>query len=351
IEGSRLVDGPVTWRLRSDESDLKIFKGYNPASPPGGYLYMGVMDVFATIDEVVDLFRSDSPMHAKQYTQRFGRDLLDMAHLYALAAPSDEDSKMVAVTWRAYKKPVPGVTMKRDACLLECHRDFDVNGRRGRVCAIKSIQVASCPDMETELGLVRMTNYGSGHVFVESDRPGYLQLSFLLHGNVARGSRVENFVGNVLKRKDQLTDKAVTRRCRSVTNIDVWLRENRAARSPSMPEHMGLAPSAAKPTAPSVATYVSFVVCVMLGWVLVGLLHVVCGNCIFKWKVSPSESIQVCSKCSLAVPRGPKASPSARSHPQSDVMSTAAWSCVSGYAKSEDMSRYSDTEVGYLVRF
>ncbi|RHY58752.1 hypothetical protein DYB34_000758 [Aphanomyces astaci] len=347
IEGSRLVDGPVTWRLRSDESDLKIFKGYNPASPPGGYLYMGVMDVFATIDEVVDLFRSDSPMHAKQYTQRFGRDLLDMAHLYALAAPSDEDSKMVAVTWRAYKKPVPGVTMKRDACLLECHRDFDVNGRRGRVCAIKSIQVASCPDMETELGLVRMTNYGSGHVFVESDRPGYLQLSFLLHGNVARGSRVENFVGNVLKRKDQLTDKAVTRRCRSVTNIDVWLRENRAARSPSMPEHMWIPPSSRHSCFHCLKGFGAFgrkTNCPKCG-------HVVCGNCIFKWKVSPSESIQVCSKCSLAVPRGPKASPSARSHPQSDVMSTAAWSCVSGYAKSEDMSRYSDTEVGYLVRF
>ncbi|RHY29220.1 hypothetical protein DYB32_005326 [Aphanomyces invadans] len=119
IEGAQLVNGPVTWRLRSDESDLRIFRGYSPASPPGAYLYMGVMDVFATIEEVVDLFRTDSPIQAKQYAQRFGQDLLDMANLYSIATPSEEDSRMVSVTWRAYKKPVPGVTMKRDACLLE----------------------------------------------------------------------------------------------------------------------------------------------------------------------------------------------------------------------------------------
>ncbi|ETV98600.1 hypothetical protein H310_08718 [Aphanomyces invadans] len=243
IEGAQLVNGPVTWRLRSDESDLRIFRGYSPASPPGAYLYMGVMDVFATIEEVVDLFRTDSPIQAKQYAQRFGQDLLDMANLYSIATPSEEDSRMVSVTWRAYKKPVPGVTMKRDACLLECHRDFDVNGRRGRVCAIKSVHIAACPDMEADFGLVRMTNYGSGHVFIESDRPGYLHMSYLLHGNVSHGSRIENFVGNVLKRRQQLTDKAITRRCRSVTNIDVWLRENRAARTPSLPEHMWMLPS------------------------------------------------------------------------------------------------------------
>ncbi|KAF0719620.1 Aste57867_914 [Aphanomyces stellatus] len=128
---------------------------------PNIKLYVGVAEVAGTIDESVELFRFDTTERAKAYVARIGKGLLDSANLYTLAEPSvDRPHDSVAINWTALQSPA---------------------SLSGWVVALKSIDVACCPDMQQSHGLIRMHQLGSGHVFLESDRKGYLRIVYNVH--------------------------------------------------------------------------------------------------------------------------------------------------------------------------
>ncbi|ETV96442.1 hypothetical protein, variant 1 [Aphanomyces invadans] len=214
----------------SDEADAKIYKAYDESN--GSTLHCGVTQVVGTIEEVAALFKTETTEDAKEYCRRFGNRLLDAVVLYNVK-PSSADTPLekVGISWRAFKSPGGKIILNRDTCVLESHHEFKLGTQRGWVCALTSIEHPCCPDLEQELGLVRMQNYGSGHVVVESKtRPGYLDITYVTHVDVSLG-KSEWVLDAVLRQKSWLADISMKKRCRNVAKIDQFLRENRLSQS------------------------------------------------------------------------------------------------------------------------
>ncbi|RLO04297.1 hypothetical protein DYB28_005103 [Aphanomyces astaci] len=169
-----------------------------------------------TIDEVASLFRSETTDEAKAMCRRFNHRLLDAVVLHTILRPTElrpnENSQ----------------------------REFVQNGRRGWVCAVKSIEVEACPNMEPEWGFVRMQNWGSGHVVVESeDRRGYLDVSYVSNVDMGVG-KSEWFVSHVLHRKQWLADLLMRKRCQNIGDIDRCLRLQRLGKTAFEPNFVTL---------------------------------------------------------------------------------------------------------------
>ncbi|RLO10284.1 hypothetical protein DYB28_008609 [Aphanomyces astaci] len=109
-----------------------------------------------TIDEVAALFRSETTDEAKAMCRRFNHRLLDAVVLHTILRPTElRPNEKVGISWRAFEK----------------------------------------------WGLVRMQNWGSGHVVVESeDLRGYLDESYVSNVDMGVG-KSEWFLSHVLHRK------------------------------------------------------------------------------------------------------------------------------------------------------
>ncbi|KAF0719618.1 Aste57867_912 [Aphanomyces stellatus] len=283
----------ITWSLQINESALKVYRGDDRLSPSLGLsrLNVATSEVMGTIDEVVELFRNDTTEQAKEYVARFGRDLLDAASLYTLAEPSAATpNEKVGITWYALRSPLKKVILERDACLLESHYEFELNGKRGWVRAMKSVNLMCCPDLQHALGLVRMTHTGTGHVFLESDRPGYITMAYVVEAD---------FGGSI---QDWAIDVAMKRRCRSLLDIELFLRENRLARGHFLSSHQ---------LVPREARRQCFLCQKKFGVLFGGKTNCVkcgevfCSGCNQTWTVKlcgvPTR-IEACTKCSLVEP-------------------------------------------------
>ncbi|ETV77001.1 hypothetical protein H257_08918 [Aphanomyces astaci] len=221
VEHSQLRDGGVAWTLRADEGNMRFFKAPDPLHRVGAHMFMSVVEVAGTLDEVIDLFRTDTTFKAKEYVKRFGKGLLDAVNLYTIVDPTpDFPNEKIAVTWFAMKSPFDKIVANRDCVMLECQHEFEwTAGRRAWVRGLQSVALPCCPDMQSTLGLVRSTQYGVGHVVLESlDRPGYLQISFLNHFDV-KGTPPE-----------WLIELGMKKRCKSILDIELYLREDRLGR-------------------------------------------------------------------------------------------------------------------------
>ena len=74
----------------------------------------------ATVDDVANLFHTESTAQMKQYVTRFGRDLLDAATLHTLVEPATSQPHIkAAASWFAAKSPISTVVLQRDMCVLD----------------------------------------------------------------------------------------------------------------------------------------------------------------------------------------------------------------------------------------
>ncbi|KAF0699647.1 Aste57867_9792 [Aphanomyces stellatus] len=220
VRNAKLEGGPVRYTLLEDDDNYKLYKGEDPSAPPNVVTLSSQTEVFATIDEVAELFRAESTEEYRDYARKFAKDVVDTAPLYTLAKPTEENPRhFIGVRWMTVSSPVPHLVKPRDFCFLECRYDFDLDGRRGWVRCFKSVQLPSCPNFEPSLGLVRATFHRVGFVFVETDRPGYLQATH--YNQVDFGGAIPTwFIGMAMKR-----------RVRSIADIDTFLREQRLGRT------------------------------------------------------------------------------------------------------------------------
>ncbi|OQR82855.1 hypothetical protein ACHHYP_15440 [Achlya hypogyna] len=216
VRHANLEGGPIKWSLDSDEAGLKIFMGQDPAAVGSEMTFiLSTTEIMASLDEVASLFRSDTTETFREYTRNFGKDLLDAQSLYTLARPSAENPRhFIGVKWMVLEVP-QGFAKNRDMCYLECQDDFEMNGRRGWARSLNSIKLPCCPDLQSSLGLVRASMYRTGFVFLETDRPGYLQAMHAVQIDL-KGS-IPKFIVKIGAR----------RRARSIADIDQFLREKR----------------------------------------------------------------------------------------------------------------------------
>ncbi|KAF0719621.1 Aste57867_915 [Aphanomyces stellatus] len=308
----------ISWSLLSDDRNgLQIYRGMDLLeSSDRVKLCVGVAEVAGTIDEVVELFRNDTTTRAKAYVARFGRGLLDSANLYTLASPTlDRPNDAVAINWTAFQSPIKPLVMPRDGCYLEGHFEFRVGAKRGWVRSVKSLQLPCCPDMQQSHGLVRLTQLGAGHVFIESDRPGYLRLAYVVHTAFNVGGFLQGAAS------DWAIEKAIKRRCASLLDINTFLRENRLATGPYVTH---VVPRATRRQCflcqKTFGLFVSKSNCVKCG-------EVFCSACNREWSVpvgggSSLTRIRACTKCSVAPSSG---------RPMDDdaLQSTRSWSLSS----------------------
>ncbi|RHY23988.1 hypothetical protein DYB25_006320 [Aphanomyces astaci] len=284
--------GPLQWTLESASTDIKIYTSNDPTLPSHVLCYAGVVEVKASVDEVAALFQTHTTDLYKEFRRRFASDLLDGHNLYTLARPTETHPlKAVNIKWTVNEMPGGGLLSNRDWCFLESMYEFDQNGRRGWVRAVYSTELRCCPDLQASLGVVRGTFFRSGHVFVESDRPGYLRGTLLFQANMNGGFQKGLIPSWVVK-------AGVRRRIRGISDIHTFLRESRLSQGPLI----GAWDFVDKATRQR---------CYLCSKKFGPLLRkawcrkcgeVVCHSCSSKWTLSMSDTpVRACSACALGL--------------------------------------------------
>ncbi|CAH0482798.1 unnamed protein product [Peronospora belbahrii] len=222
---SRQDDGPMKWIQLSSHAGVNVFQGvYDSGSTntqdTKSLTYLrGACKIRATIDEVSDFFKLDTPEKLSGYAKTVGKDLLDQRTLLTLATPTPENPKhYVAIKWSAVESPSK-VARNRDFCYIECHDEFiDSNTkRRGWVKSIHSIRLPFCPPLHRSHGLVRGSFYRSGYIFTESADKGCVDAVHTLHLDIK---------GNA---PDWLKILVMKRRIRNIAEVDRYFQLQRLA--------------------------------------------------------------------------------------------------------------------------
>ncbi|GMF21516.1 unnamed protein product [Phytophthora lilii] len=189
---SRQEDGPMKWLHLSSEDGVDVFQGVDSSGTNvqqdfKALTYLrGSCKIRATIDEISDFFKLDTPEKLSGFTQTVGKDLLDQKTLLTLANPTPDNPKhYVAVKWTAVESPTK-LARHRDFCYIGCHDEFiDTNTkRRGWVRSIHSIRLPFCPPLNRSHGLVRGSFYRSGFIFTESAEKGCVDAVHTLHVDI-----------------------------------------------------------------------------------------------------------------------------------------------------------------------
>ncbi|KAG9401683.1 hypothetical protein AC1031_009540 [Aphanomyces cochlioides] len=196
---------------------------------------------------------------------------------------------MLGISWRGFKPAMDKLVTRRDACLLVVHHAFEFNGKPVWVRCLKSIAMPCCPELP---GFIRMSINCSGYIFSESDRPGYMDVSFISHVDM-RGS-----LGDYA---EWLVDMSVKKRCLTLVDIDRFLREERLSKTPF------LKPDATKPAALARVCHLCSrlfgplskkINCLKCG-------EVCCRRCIREWEVKNrgfDARAHACTMCALGKP-------------------------------------------------
>ncbi|CAK4140195.1 unnamed protein product [Aphanomyces euteiches] len=215
LDKADMTNQRYQWKRVADEAELEIFRGRDPYAPETATLHCATLDLVATMDEFVAFCSTDTTDEAKELVGRTGHGVLDIVNLYTI---SDTPDAKVQLQWVVGKSALDGVVKKRDFCLLEgSFLSSHATTRRTFVRCLQSIQVPCCPEFPS---MIRGVVYGSGLICRETDRPGYLQLSCMMHFD-PRGH--VPFV---------VTDLAAKEMCRMMKKIDRYLREDRLGSTP-----------------------------------------------------------------------------------------------------------------------
>ncbi|CAK4081701.1 unnamed protein product [Aphanomyces euteiches] len=221
IQKAKLRDGAIDWKMHKDESELKIYKEESCTEIEGPPRYCGVMQVVGELDEFMDLFRYDTTEQARESYRRFVGPFVDTMVLYTVHhrnpfRPNDS----TRIKWCLAKSPMEGLVPRRDFVILESDLEFKVDGKRAWVRSYRSVELSSVPDLRKELNCVRGEMTDMGFVVVESDRNGYLDMTYVADMEV-------NGMAQFLA-----IDSALKWWLRYMTCIDHVMRENRLSRTP-----------------------------------------------------------------------------------------------------------------------
>eukprot|EP00644_Phytophthora_capsici_P005137 jgi/Phyca11/524952/estExt2_fgenesh1_pm.C_PHYCAscaffold_10171 len=236
VDATRNNEGPVRWEEAGMHRGVQMYKGEAryPESVVGESITYGcgATTIQSTLDEVADFFDLSTDAKLADFVE-FNGDMLDGQLLYVLQDPAllndpkyntrgqrSGASKMLnanQVTVKWFASDTSSKLLKnRDFLTVECQSTFmDVSGRRGWVRSYHSIKLACCPEL-SDYGLVRGSFYHTGHVFVESERPGFLDVIYSAQVNMKGSMKVPAplFMTIQKKRLSNIADlqKMITRR-------------------------------------------------------------------------------------------------------------------------------------------
>ncbi|KAF0692733.1 Aste57867_16191 [Aphanomyces stellatus] len=210
---------PLQWAFHTLHDDTVVYSGLDDnvhATSTTG-CYMATMSpLLGTLDEVKALFQQSPRVCPRVVEEAVRWHTIEQDHVY--------------LTWEIMAG-TPFGFRKRDACLLECLHSFQLDdGRRGFVRAVHSID-EWFPNLNPTVGCVRMAHHGTGLVFLESSRPGYLSMSSITHGDVhvhASEWLARKVRGGFRGRDRPLVKALLERRCTmSLGQVEAALHDHR----------------------------------------------------------------------------------------------------------------------------
>ncbi|ETW03925.1 hypothetical protein H310_04343 [Aphanomyces invadans] len=179
--------GTVKWKHKTNNRDgVHIFQGEEFGGNDNLTYVCGVNTIRGTLADITDLFHFTSDEKLASYARVFEPDLIDMFTIYDIVTPSPENPMhYIGVRWSAIESSSP-LVKNRDFCYLECQDEFvdTRTNKQGWVRCVHSINMPRCcPSMEKSFGFVRGSYYRSGVVVVETNKPGVVDITYILQVN------------------------------------------------------------------------------------------------------------------------------------------------------------------------
>ncbi|CAK4106174.1 unnamed protein product [Aphanomyces euteiches] len=273
IRKAQTANLDMHWRLVSDADDVQVFQGEDPTTPTP--MVTGALNVSHT---------DESYKASRRLTEK--GTLLDCAHMYTVV---DTDTDAIDIRWLSFKSPVRSVIKCRDMVPIEVQHRCVVDGRAGYVVGAASIKLGCCPNFRKSLGLIRTTVHRMGAVYLETDRPGILQVNRMVQINF--GGSIPSWMVNL----------AQLARMRAMKHLDRFFQQQRLSAQTFLPAPH-LVPKAARSRCFLCQTSFGLLSvktqCQKCG-------QVMCRSCVNVWSLHISgfdTKVTVCSACTL-VPR------------------------------------------------
>ncbi|DAZ98927.1 TPA: hypothetical protein N0F65_001366, partial [Lagenidium giganteum] len=314
--------GPVRWKSAGTCKGVQMYEGVPKDSTTTRVNYVcGVASVVASLEEIAAYFDLSTTAKAKRFAREYTDDMLDGHVLHSVVPPTPTNPMhQITIKWTAIETPSPFIN-NRDFVTLECHDTFTyANGKRGWVRSVHSIDLPGVPELYDAYGLVRGKLDCSGFVFVESDKPRYLEVIHICQVDLQ---------GNIVL-PHSLFRLAMKTRIAAVVKINKRLRELRLSQE-HLVDECDLVP-------PHNRTRCA--VCVVKFGLMARKHHcrrcgeVVCSKCSAKWTIRRDHGhaqVRICVTCGIATDNRCRHTVSelSRSEPARSFSNRLTSSCIS----------------------
>ncbi|OQS06730.1 hypothetical protein THRCLA_01241 [Thraustotheca clavata] len=179
---SLAIDSKDDWRLVSSHSDgTRVYESQKPTKDNEDiYPIRAKTKVKATLEEIATLHTFDTRDDCLNYIHNYAPDIVDIIPLYTFYHRSESHPlKQTYIKWTVVQSPIP-VFVDRDFLYIEVQDEIVFsNGRRGWAFVQNSIELPWVPTLEsTDFKLVRSSHHYTGALFLESEKPGTLDLIY-----------------------------------------------------------------------------------------------------------------------------------------------------------------------------
>ncbi|KAH9106888.1 hypothetical protein AeMF1_017667 [Aphanomyces euteiches] len=175
VEYTQLTDGRIEWVLHTK---LTASSGRSTQITK-----QKKMAYQSTLDDMIAIFLTTNTQDAREANAAFFPDVPDIFRLYNITLPTPEKPHFCqAINWCLLSSPLRGFILKhRDWCYMEHQEECLINGKRAWIRVLKHVEVDACPSLEENYNIIRGYHLHAGHMYIESDRPGFLKVIELVH--------------------------------------------------------------------------------------------------------------------------------------------------------------------------
>ncbi|KAG9406456.1 hypothetical protein AC1031_002775 [Aphanomyces cochlioides] len=227
---TQLQGGPVEWTLLTNTNGPKVqmYTSKKDNVP----IFLGKTKIESTLDEIRAIFTSPTTADVRELIAAYFPNLLDNVRLYNITDPlANIPHHAVTINWMLLCSPLRGVIVKhRDWCYVEHQQDVIIDGKNAWLRALKHVDIAACPDLEAKYGIIRGQILRAGFIYMETDRPGVLQV-FEFHHNDPRGQLDMAMIG------DFMVAKTAEIQCHSMNMMQTHIDSQRLSRLEYLPSH------------------------------------------------------------------------------------------------------------------
>ncbi|KAG9406455.1 hypothetical protein AC1031_002774 [Aphanomyces cochlioides] len=193
---TKLQGGPVDWTLLTNSAKVQIYT----TKQDDLLMFLRTIQIESTLDEVRSIFTAPTTDDVRKLIAAYFPNILDNVRLYNITDPmANIPHHAVTINWLLLSSPLRGIIVKnRDWCYVEHQQDVIIDGKKAWLRAMK--HVAVCPDLEAKYGIIRGQANLAGFIYMETDRPGILQVLELHHDDL-RGQIDMSMMGDFMTAK------------------------------------------------------------------------------------------------------------------------------------------------------